>query len=119
MSGRLHLPGGKITEMRMSRLLASLPFLSQMSRWVYGLTAALCLILAAGSLHDWWQARRGTPEEMRLRLPARLRRWINRAIREGAGMRAFVPVTFVTGGVISVIELACTGRSTCRRSCSC
>jgi len=94
----------------MSRLLASLPFLSQMSRWVYGLTAVLCLILAAGSLHDWWQARRGKPEEMRLKLPARLRRWINRTIREGAGMRALVPVTFVTGVVISVIELACTGQ---------
>jgi cytochrome c biogenesis protein CcdA len=94
----------------MSRLLATLPFLSQMSRWVYGLTAVLCLILAAGSLHDWWQARRGKPEEMRLKLPARLRRWINRTIRRGAGMRAFVPVTFVTGVVISVIELACTGQ---------
>jgi cytochrome c biogenesis protein CcdA len=90
--------------------LASLPFLSTVSRWVYGLTAALCLILAAGSLHDWWLARQGKPEEMRLRLPARLRRWINRTIRQRAGMRALVPVTFVTGVVISVIELACTGQ---------
>jgi hypothetical protein len=47
---------------------------------------------------------------MRLKLPTRLRRWINRVIREGARMRAFVPVTFVAGVVISVIELACTGQ---------
>ena len=47
---------------------------------------------------------------MRLKLPARLRRWINCTIREGAGLRAFVPVTFVTGAVISIIELACTGQ---------
>lgn len=47
---------------------------------------------------------------MRLKLPARLRRWINRVIREGAGLRAFVPVAFATGAVISVIELACTGQ---------
>ena len=92
------------------RFLASLPFLSAVSRWVYGLTAALCLFLAAGSLHDWWQARRGKPAEMRLKLPTGLRRWINRVIREGAGLRAFIPVTFVTGAVISVIELACTGQ---------
>jgi cytochrome c biogenesis protein CcdA len=92
------------------KFMASLPFLSAVSRWVYGLTAALCLFLAAVSLYDWWQARRGKPEEMRLKLPLRLRRWINRVIREGAGLRAFVPVSFVTGVVISVIELACTGQ---------
>jgi len=114
------------------KFLASLPFLDALSRWVYGLTAALCLFLALGSLYDWWQARRGKPEEMRLKLPTRLRRWINRVIREGAGpalsrspdpersegeregaaegLWAFVPVAFVTGAAISVIELACTGQ---------
>lgn len=92
------------------RFLAALPFLSAISRWVYGLTAILCLALAAGSLYDWLQARRGRLDEMRMKLPARLRQWINRTVREGAGMRAFVPVTFVTGAVISVIELACTGQ---------
>jgi cytochrome c biogenesis protein CcdA len=92
------------------KFLASLPFLSTISRWLYGLTALLCLILAGASLYDWWQARRGKPEEMRLKLPLRLRRWINRVIREGAGMRAFVPVAFVTGMAVSIIELACTGQ---------
>jgi len=92
------------------KFLAALPFLSAISRWVYGLTAVLCLFLAAGSLYDWWQARRGRLDEMRMKLPTRLRRWINRTVREGAGMRAFVPVTLVTGVVISVIELACTGQ---------
>ena len=47
---------------------------------------------------------------MRLKLPTQLRRWINRAIREGAGGQALAPVTFVTGVVVSVIELACTGQ---------
>jgi cytochrome c biogenesis protein CcdA len=92
------------------RFLAKLPFLDAASRWVYGLTAVLCLFLAAGNLYDWWQARRGQADEMRLKLPTRLRRWINRTIREGAGMEAFVPVTFLTGMVISIIELACTGQ---------
>jgi len=92
------------------KFLASLPFLDALSRWVYGLTAAMCLFLALGSLYDWWQACKGKPEEMRLKLPTRLRRRINQVIREGARMRAFVGVTFVTGAVISVIELACTGQ---------
>jgi cytochrome c biogenesis protein CcdA len=92
------------------RFLATLPFLDAASRWIYWLTAGLCLFLAAGSLHDWWQARQGDQDEMRLKLPTRLRRWINRTIREGAGVRAFVPMTFLTGMVISIIELACTGQ---------
>jgi len=92
------------------RFLATLPFLAAASRWIYALTAALCLFLAAGSLCDWWQAHRGKAGEMHLKMPARLRRWVNRTIREGARARAFLPVTFVTGGVVSIIELACTGQ---------
>lgn len=92
------------------KFLGSLPFLTKISPWLYGVTALLCLILAAGSLYDWWQARRGKPEEMRLKLPLRMRKWINRVIREGAGLRAFVPVAFVTGAAVSLIELACTGQ---------
>lgn len=34
------------------KFLDSLPFLSTISRWVYGLTAALCFFLAIGSLYD-------------------------------------------------------------------
>jgi cytochrome c biogenesis protein CcdA len=92
------------------KFLATLPFLDAAGRWIYGVTAALCLALAAGSLFDWWQARRGKATEMRLRMPTRLRRWANHAIREGAGAGAFVPVTFFTGVAVSVIELACTGQ---------
>ncbi len=92
------------------KFLAALPFLDAVSRWIYGFTAALCLLLAAGSLYDWWQARSGKATEMRLAMPTRLRRRVNRAIRERADARAFVPVTFVTGVVVSLIELACTGQ---------
>jgi cytochrome c biogenesis protein CcdA len=94
----------------MLRFLAKLPFLDAASRWLYGLTAAVCLFLAAGNAYDWWQARQGEADEMRLKLPTRLRRLINRTIREGADMEAFVVVTFVTGMVVSIIELACTGQ---------
>jgi cytochrome c biogenesis protein CcdA/glutaredoxin len=92
------------------KFLASLPFLDAVSRWIYGFTAVLCLALAVGSFYDWWQARRGKAKDMRLAMPTRLRRRVNQAIRERAGAKAFVPVTFVTGVVVSVIELACTGQ---------
>jgi cytochrome c biogenesis protein CcdA len=92
------------------KALAALPFLPAISRYLYGLTALLCLILAIGSLYDWYQMRQGRPEEMKLKLPTGLRRRINQVIREGANVRAIAAVAFVTGAVISLIELACTGQ---------
>ncbi|MDH7486823.1 MAG: hypothetical protein QHJ81_11170 [Anaerolineae bacterium] len=92
------------------RFLTALPFLSTVSRWIYGLTALLCLVLAGGNLYDWWQARRGRPQDMQLKLPTRLRRKVNQVIREGARLPAFVAVALVSGAVISLIELACTGQ---------
>jgi thiol:disulfide interchange protein len=40
----------------------------------------------------------------------KLRRRINKVIRESAQMRAFVAVAFFTGFVVSLLELACTGQ---------
>jgi thiol:disulfide interchange protein len=47
---------------------------------------------------------------MALKLPLRLRRQINKVIRESSQMRAFVAVAFFTGFVVSLLELACTGQ---------
>jgi len=92
------------------KVLEQLLFLTTLSRWVYGLTALFCLALAVFSFLDYLKARRGEFKEMTLRIPLRLRQRINRIVREGAQARAFVPVAFVTGFVVSVIELACTGQ---------
>ena len=92
------------------RVLEELPVLASLSRWVYGLTALLCLVLAIVSFLDYRKARRGKTTQMTLRIPLRLRQLINRVIREGAQTRAFIPVAFVTGFVISIVELACTGQ---------
>ena len=54
------------------QVLQRLPFLTTLGKWVYGFTAALCLILAVLSIIDYLAARRGRPEEMRLRLPLRV-----------------------------------------------
>jgi len=92
------------------RFLVTLPFLDTIGRWLYVATALLCLALAAGSIYDYFQARRRKPEKMALKLPTRLRKWVNRLIREGAGVRATAPVAFITGAGVSLIELACTGQ---------
>lgn len=92
------------------KFLAELPYLKTLGKWIYGATAVLCLVLAVLSLSDYFKAKQGQADEMRLRLPLRLRRWINRVVRESMGVRAFVLSALVTGFVVSLIELACTGQ---------
>jgi cytochrome c biogenesis protein CcdA/thiol-disulfide isomerase/thioredoxin/glutaredoxin len=75
-----------------------------------GLTAVLCLLLAILSFGDFQKARRGRAKEMTLRLPDRLRRWINATIRQSMKATTFIAAAFAAGVVVSFIELACTGQ---------
>ena len=92
------------------KFLASLPFLNVIGKWVYGVTLALCLVLAWGSIADYFKARAGKTQEMALRLPDRFRNWIKHWIRKGTSVRQFVLASFVLGFVVSIVELACTGQ---------
>lgn len=84
--------------------------LQTLSRWVYALTALMCAVLAVISFFDYLKARRGRMEDMNLRLPDGLRKRVNAVVRSGAHVRAFVMGAFVTGVIVSMIELACTGQ---------
>ncbi len=92
------------------KVVQSLGFFTALGRWVYLLTALLCVALAVLTFRDYSRARGGMPSEMALKLPMGLRRRINKVIRESAQMRAFVAVAFFTGFVVSLLELACTGQ---------
>ncbi|MBN1660455.1 MAG: hypothetical protein JXA93_18800 [Anaerolineae bacterium] len=92
------------------KLIQSLDFFTSLGRWVYLLTALLCTVLAMLTLRDYGRAREGKVTEMTLKLPMSLRRQINKVIREGAQVQAFGAMAFVTGFVVSLIELACTGQ---------
>lgn len=84
--------------------------LTTLGRWVYGLTAALCAMLALVSFLDFRKARRGEIGDMALNLPHSLRMRINAIIRRGRHSQAFVAGSFVTGILVSFLELACTGQ---------
>ena len=84
--------------------------LTTLGRWVYGLTALLCAALAVFSFLDFLKARRGEIGDMTLNLPHGLRMRINAVIRRGRKSQAFVAGAFVTGIVVSFLELACTGQ---------
>jgi cytochrome c biogenesis protein CcdA/glutaredoxin len=84
--------------------------LATLGRWVYGLTALLCAVLAVFSLLDFFKARQGEIGDMSLNLPHSLRIRINAVIRRGRKSQAFIAGAFFTGIVVSFLELACTGQ---------
>lgn len=93
------------------RLLGLLgDLLTKLGRWVYGLTAIACGGLAIASFVDFLKARRGDIGDMNLSLPHGLRRRINAAIRRGRNSETYVAGAFVTGVIVSFLELACTGQ---------
>ncbi|MGD8793371.1 MAG: hypothetical protein PVF47_12545 [Anaerolineae bacterium] len=92
------------------KAVQALPFFTALGRWVYLLTALLCVVLAALTFRDFFRAREGKASEMTLKLPLGLRRRINKVIREGAQTQAFVAMALFTGFLVSLIELACTGQ---------
>ena len=90
--------------------IQSLEFFPLLGRWVYLITALLCAALAIFTFRDFFRARQGRASEMTLKLPDGLRKRINQVIRENARVEAFVAVALVTGFVVSLLELACTGQ---------
>ena len=70
----------------------------------------LALLAAALSFRDAFLARGGRLDEMSLQLPAFLKTRIRKVIRVGAKARNFVIAAFISGILISLLELACTGQ---------
>ena len=84
--------------------------LTTLGRWVYGLTALFCAVLAVLSFLDYLKARQGRIEEMSLTLPSALKNRARAVVRAGQRARAYVAAAFVTGLLVSLLELACTGQ---------
>ncbi len=85
-------------------------FTSVISKVVYIFTAVLCLVLAVLSIRDYIKVRKGDLSDMALKLPEPLRKRINQTVREGRKASSYVLGAFVTGLLISLLELACTGQ---------
>ena len=100
--------------MGLYKVLELIPFLqgtmSILRTVIFVLTGLLCLVLAVAAFQDFLKARKGQTKGMALSLPDKLRLQINRVIRTGARRQVFVPAAFVTGLLVSLIELACTGQ---------
>ena len=75
---------------------------------LYGLMALSCFVLSAISFRDYVLARQGRLHDMALNLPEPLRKRIHGRIR--SNRKAFMGAAFVSGLVVSILELACTGQ---------
>lgn len=71
---------------------------------------ALALVASFLSFRDAFRARSGRLGEMTLQLPGFLKERIRSVVRTGARARNFVVAAFVSGILISLLELACTGQ---------
>ena len=77
---------------------------------LYGLIALACLYMAYMSVRDYFKVKNGDLSDMEMKLPEPLRKRINATIREGQKATNYYFGAFVTGLLISFIELACTGQ---------
>ncbi|QQL43981.1 HEAT repeat domain-containing protein [Sulfuriroseicoccus oceanibius] len=72
--------------------------------------AGFALLVAVMSMRDAIKARRGALDDMSLQLPGFLKKRIRSVIRDRARARNYVVAAFVSGILISFLELACTGQ---------
>lgn len=77
---------------------------------IYGITALICLALAALSFSDYLKIRRGELSDISLQLPKFLKKRIHKTIRTHSRMNGYIWAAFVAGVLVSVFELACTGQ---------
>ncbi|MEM1059882.1 MAG: HEAT repeat domain-containing protein [Verrucomicrobiota bacterium] len=74
------------------------------------LVAAIALVIMVVSLRDGVLALQGRLRDMNLQLPSFLKERVRQVSRKGARHAHFVVAAFVSGAIISVLELACTGQ---------
>lgn len=78
--------------------------------WMNLTFAALALLAAWLSFRDALRARAGRLGDMTLQLPSFLKDRIRATIRKTSRARHFVIAAFISGIIISLLELACTGQ---------
>jgi len=93
------------------KMIISLSFLPLVRKIFVLVTAALALILGVVSLYDYLQfKKKGTTKDAKLQLPTFLKNLIHTAIRKNVRLSNYILMAAVTGFIVSLLELACTGQ---------
>ena len=93
------------------KMITSLSFLPLVRKIFILVTAVLALILGVVSLYDYLQfKKKGTTKDAKLQLPSFLKNMIHSAIRKNVRLSNYIIMAAVTGFIVSLLELACTGQ---------
>jgi glutaredoxin len=93
------------------KMITSLSFLPLVRKIFVLVTAILALILGGVSLYDYLQfKKKGTSKDAKLQLPSFLKNMIHSAIRKNVRLGNYILMAAVTGFIVSLLELACTGQ---------
>ena len=93
------------------KMITTLSFLPLIRKIFILVTAALALILGVVSLYDYLQfKKKGTTKDAKLQLPSFLKNMIHSAIRKNVKLSNYILMAAVTGFIVSLLELACTGQ---------
>ncbi len=93
------------------KVITSLSFLPLVRKIFVLVTATLALILGVISLYDYFQfKRKGTTKDAKLQLPSFLKKMIHSSVRKNVRLGNYVLMAAVTGFLVSILELACTGQ---------
>jgi len=93
------------------KMITSLSFLPLVRKIFVLVTTALALILGVVSLCDYLQfKKKGTTKDAKLQLPSFLKNLIHSAIRKNVRLSNYILMAAVTGFIVSLLELACTGQ---------
>jgi thiol-disulfide isomerase/thioredoxin len=93
------------------KMITSLSFLPLVRKIFILVTAVLALVLGVVSLYDYLQfKKKGTTKDAKLQLPSFLKNMIHSAIRKNVRLSNYILMAAVTGFIVSLLELACTGQ---------
>ena len=88
----------------------ALKFMPALSNGVYWATALFALVVGLLSFRDGVLCLKGRAREVALQLPDAIKKMIHAVIRRQTQLRAIVLTSLVTGFLVSLLELACTGQ---------
>jgi cytochrome c biogenesis protein CcdA len=91
-------------------LIHSMESFSFIALIVYPLTAVIAFVFGAYNTYDYFKARAGKKDEMKLKLPNRIKQQISKVIKDQSKLKYFVLIAFFTGVIISLLEFMCTGQ---------
>ncbi|MBN2380785.1 hypothetical protein JXM67_13385 [candidate division WOR-3 bacterium] len=92
------------------QILEFLEVIQIVSQIIFGLTVLFLLFLAGMTFYDYSLLKRGKAEKMTLKLPDRIRKAMNKMIRKRTAFGGFIVGAVITGFLVSLFELVCTGQ---------